>query len=108
MLYYEIVRIDTNHPEDKETFEQIDKMVRRGWTKKAMEYLAEWDYGEDNLDAARANKEIRKSVLDDRSHGDRIIRADGSYALCCARCPSGLYDAYYLVCGISALAMASL
>lgn len=108
MLYYEIVRLDTNEPGNREDFEAVRKMVHRGWTRKAIEYLSSWDYGEETLDRARALGEMRDSVLDNRSMNDRIVAEDGSYALCESHCPSGLYDAYYLVHGVSALALASL
>ncbi len=102
MLYYEIIRLDTNQPSDRETFEQVKKWVKRGWTKKALEHLAEWDYGHENIDTARANGTIRNTILDDREHGDRIIKEQDGYFLCEASCPSGLYEAYYLVRGILA------
>ena len=108
MLYYEIVRLDTNEPGNREDFETVRKMVRRGWTHKAIEFLSDWDYGGENLDRARALGEIRDTILDNRSTNDRIVVTDGDYALCESHCPSGLYEAYYLVRGISALALASL
>lgn len=101
MLYYEIIRLDTNQPSDRETFEQVKKWVKRGWTKKALDYLTEWDYGAENINAARANSNLRDTILDDREHGDRIIKEQDGYFLCEASCPSGLYEAYYLVKEIS-------
>lgn len=108
MLYYEIVRLDTNEPGDREDFETVRKMVRRGWTRKAIEFLSNWDYGGENLDSARALGEMRDTILDNRSSYDRIVATDGDYALCESHCPTGLYEAYYLVHGVSALALASL
>lgn len=107
MLYYEIVRLDTNQPSNRELFDRVDKMVKRGWTGKALEFLAEWDYGGENIDAARANRAFREDILDSPGQGDSILKKDGPYTLCKAHCPSGLYDAYYLVRQISALALAS-
>ena len=108
MLYYEIVRLDTNEPGNHEDFETVRKMVRRGWTRKAIEFLSNWDYGGENLDRARALGEMRDTILDNQSTNDRIVATDGDYALCESHCPSDLYEAYYLVRGISALALASL
>ncbi len=105
MLYYEIVRVDTNQPEDSETFQTVDKLVRRGWTRKAVDTLAEYDYGDENLSAARALHALRDTPTDEQS--DTVIREEDGYTLCASHCPSGLYDAYYLVRGVSALALAS-
>ena len=105
MLYYEIVRIDTNHSEDAETFALLDKLVRRGWTRKALETLTDWDYGGENIDTAMALHALRDTPTEESR--DSVIREEDGYMLCASHCPSGLYDAYYLVRGISALALAS-
>lgn len=106
MLYYEIVRLDTNNPGDRESFETVKKLVKRGWTRKAIEFLSEWDYGGENIDTARALHQMRDTVLDEPS--DNVVNYDGHYHLCTACDPSGLYEAYYLVAEISALALATM
>lgn len=94
--YYEIVRFANTWPEMDE-YEKVDRLVSRGWLKKAIRYMAEWDYGGETLDAARVHGYIRDTALDRTSTGDRILCETDGYTLCYAHCKSGLYDAYYLV-----------
>lgn len=108
MLYYEIVRLDDQNSVDADLFDTVRKMVRRGWLKKAMDFLSQWDYGNENLAAAHALGEIRDTITDPLERSDRILRQDGDYALCESSCPSGLYNAFYLVCGVSAPILASI
>lgn len=98
MKYYEIVRLANQWPETD--YEEVENMIRRGWLKKALEYMSNWDYGGENIGAALALGQMRDTILDDKSTGDKIIYEKDGYYLCEAHCPSGLYDAYYLVRGI--------
>ena len=106
MLFYEIIRID-NQPAYEE-FETIKKMVRRGWTRKAIDFLSDWDYGNENIDTAMALGTMRDTILDNKSTCDHIIATKGNYTLCASQCPSGLYEAYYLVSSISEEKLAKL
>ncbi len=108
MLYYEIVRLDNKEPGSREDFHTVQKLVRRRWTYKAIEYLSKWDHGRKSFDKARALGKIRDTIRDYRSTNDRILTTDGCYTLCESHCPTGLYEAYYLVCGVSALELVSL
>jgi hypothetical protein len=96
MQYYEITRFADAWP-DMGEYEEVDRMVKRGWLRKAMRYMSEWDFGQETLDAARSHKGIRDSVMDKNSPRDRIIYSKPPYYLCESHCKSGLYDAYYLV-----------
>ena len=94
MKYYEIVRIANEGP-DQETFQDIHKQARRGWYRKVVEYLSNWDYGDENLSAAISLNELRDNVLD--STGDSVLYEKGDYTLCKANDITGIYEAYYLV-----------
>jgi hypothetical protein len=94
MKYYEIVRIANEGP-DQETFQDIHKQARRGWYRKVVEYLSNWDYGDENLTAAISLNELRDNVLD--SPGDNVLYEKGDYTLCKANDITGIYEAYYLV-----------
>ena len=108
MLYYEIVRLDNNEPGSREDFKTVQKLVRRRWTYKAIEFLSKWDHGRKSFDRARALGKLRDTILDYRSTNDRIVATDGCYTLCESHCPNGHCEAYYLVYGVSALALVSL
>ena len=95
--YYEIVRFANQWPEMEE-YETIEKLIRRGWYRKAIEYMSQWDYGDENISAAIARGETRDSVLDETK--DSVLYERDGYSICSAHCPSGLYDAYYLVAAI--------
>lgn len=99
MKYYEIVRIADCWPEMDE-YEKVHKLITRGWLRKALLYLCEWDYGGENLDAARVHGALRDSPLDPGSIKDKVLYRKDDYLLCEANCPSGLYQAYYLVKGV--------
>lgn len=99
MKYYEIVRFANQWP-DMGEYEDVDKMIRRGWFRKAISYMAEWDFGGENIDTAVSQGTLRDTVLDLQSRGDRVVYEMNGYALCESHCPSGLYDAYYLVASV--------
>lgn len=100
MLYYEIIRFTDSWPEMEE-YETVDKLVKRNWKKKAVDHMSQWDYGGENIDSARSIGSLRQSITDPQSPSDKILyEKDGRY-LCCSHCPSGLYDAYYLVGEVS-------
>lgn len=107
MKYYEIIRL-SNQDAD-ECFEEIKKLVNRGWTKKAMEYLQQWDYGEENIGPARVYDKVWDTPTDARSPHDRVLRemtfhhlwGDQTQYLCVSRSWDGLYEAYYLTASIT-------
>ena len=94
--YYEIVRFANTWP-DMGEYEDVDRMVKRGWLKKAIRYMSEWDFGQENIDAAICYGHVRDTAVDKASIGDKVICEDKGRYLCEAHCKSGLYDAYYLV-----------
>lgn len=107
MLYYEIVRLDDQNSVNADLFDTVRKMVQRGWLKKAMDFLSQWDYGDENLAAAHALGEIRDTITDPLAlRFDSNLRQEGNYALCESHCSSG-YNAYYLVCGVSSATLDS-
>ena len=96
MKYYEIVRLANTWP-DMGEYEDVDKMVSRGWLRKAMRYMSEWDFGEETLSEAISHKRLRDTPEDKASINDKVIYQKDGYFLCESHCKSGLYDAYYLV-----------
>ena len=106
--FYEIVRL-SNQDIFQDNFEEIRKLIRRCWTKKAMEFLQNWDYGHENLDEARVYNKIWDSPTDPDSPTDRVLRQktysypDGERTqyLCESASPDGLYVAYYLTSSIN-------
>lgn len=99
MKYYEIVRLANQWP-DMGEYEEVKKLLNRGWNRKALDYLSNWDYGEENIGTAIALGEMRDTILDPLSRGDRIVYEKDGYHVCESHCPSGLYDAIYLVRGV--------
>ena len=103
MRYYEIIRF-SNQDTDKEAFEHVRNLVRRGWTRKAMSFLQEYDYGEENMDVARVYGNIWDSPTDPGEKRDTVIRQETVH--CCSGSATqylvessssqGLYLAYYL------------
>lgn len=96
MKYYEIVRLD-NQGFDQECFEHVKKLVRRGWKRKAVEYLKQWDYGGENIGPAQYNDRVWDTPSDNRERTDKVIYQIDGYYLCAAN-PNvnGGYEAYYL------------
>lgn len=103
MRYYEIIRV-SNQDFERSAFETVKRFVRRGWIRKAMEYLQEWDYGGENLDTARCYGRIWDAPTDPDAPRDTVIRTET--ARCCSgdatqylvesSSGDGLYLAYYL------------
>jgi len=96
MKYIEIVRFSDSYPEMDE-YQHIDKLVRRKWYRKAIAYMADWDYGGENIDTARAYNRIHDTIAQTLGPTERVVHQNGNYFLCSAHCRSGLYDAYFLV-----------
>ena len=95
--YYDIVRLENQGP-DQEDFETVKRMVDRGWVNKVRDFLAQWDYGDENLATETSYGRVRDTVTEEKS--DTVIRTfpfrDGSaYHLC--RAKDLVYEAYYLV-----------
>lgn len=109
MKFYEIIRLESSGP-DTNDFTAVKNLVKRGWLRKALEYLSEWDYGSENIAAAVALGKMRDTVTDPiGSHNSESVlyKQNGLY-LCQSACPSGHYNAYYLVGGISEQALSEL
>ena len=105
MKYYEIVRLANTWP-DMGEYEDVMKLLKRGWYRKALDYLIEWDFGEETLGRAIAFNEVRDSVLDEAKNDNVTYERDGYY-ICESHCPSGLYDAVYLVKDVTEKELAS-
>lgn len=95
-LWYDIVRV-SNQDNDRADYERVKTLVEHDDNcPAAIRYLSDWDYGTENIGAALASIDgVRATPTDPRATGDRVIHADGGYALCQAS--SNLYNAYYLV-----------
>ena len=100
MRFYEVVRIANAWPETQ-NFDSLKKLIDRGWFRKAVAFLSDWDYGGENIDAARANGTVRDIITDPAEPSDKVIFQDDHYWLCQSYCPSGLYEAFYLVAAVS-------
>lgn len=98
MKYYEIVRLEGEGC-DTSDFDVVKKMVNRGWLRKALEFLKDWDYGTESLAAAISLGKLRDTVVDPLGNkgSEHILYERNGLHLCEAACPSGLYNAYYLV-----------
>ena len=94
--YYEIVRLANTWLEIEE-FDKVKEMVARKCYQKAIRFMSEWDYGAENINAARVNEGLRDTILDPVSNCDSILCTKGGYSLCHSACKSGLYEAFYLV-----------
>lgn len=94
MKYYEIARFSDQWPEMEE-YNEVNKMVSRGWVRKAIDYMSNWDYGSENIATAISLGTLRENVLD--TQDDTILKQMNGYYLCKSECPSGLYNAIYLV-----------
>ena len=108
MRYYEIIRV-SNQDIDKSTFENVSRLIRRGWIRKAMKCLQEYDYGGENLDVARCYGRIWESPTDPETPHDTILRTetvsgchcDSTQFLIKSSSSDGLYLAYYLTATLS-------
>ena len=94
--YYEIVRFTDTWP-DQENYYEIEKLVRRGWFRKALEYINDWNLREDSISAARMAGRIWETPTDPGSPTDSIIYQSGDLTLCHRSDKIGLYQSYYLV-----------
>ena len=102
-MYYEIIRLD-NQQADQETFREVKRLVKRGRLHKAINYLAQWDYGPENIGPARYLERIWETPTDGREKTDQEIKVtrDGRYHLCMADpTRNGGYEAYYLTSPLS-------
>lgn len=94
--FYEIIRLD-NQGFDQEDFETVRKMVKRGWVRKALEYLKQWDNGGENIDTAEYLERVWSTPTDEREKRDSVLRSEGGYNLCASDpAYNGGYEAYYL------------
>jgi len=93
--WYEIVRID-NQGGDTEDFEKLSTWHRRGWNRKILRHLTDWDYGPENYGAAKTYGNIWDTPTDPREN-DRVLAAEKKYVLCHANSGQGVYEAFYLV-----------
>lgn len=97
MKYYEIVRLTSDGP-DHTDFETVKKLIDRGWNRKAVDFLSNWDYGDENIDAARCLGTVRSTPTDEREQTDVEVATYGTYHLCmCNPSRNGGYEAVYLV-----------
>lgn len=101
MRYYQIVRLANESP-DQEEFNRVHKLVRRGWLRKAVEYLQQWNYGGENIGTALCMGDVYNTPTDDRERTDRVIYRDrdGSCLCYCNPCRNGGYEAYYLTAAL--------
>ena len=95
--FYEIVRLD-NQGSDQTDFEEVKRLVRRGWLHKAVKYLEDWDYGGENIDTAEYLGRIWDTPSDPQESSDSVLLSKNGLHLCMSD-PSrnGGYEAYYLV-----------
>lgn len=104
IMFYEIVRHD-NQGVDQECFREVKRLVGRGWFRKAIEYLLQWDNGSENFATAKYWNRVWDTPTDSLERSDREIytSSDGFYHLCMAD-PSinGGYEAYYLSTAVPA------
>lgn len=92
--WYEIVRID-NQGGDPEEFEKLSAWHRRGWNRKILRHLTDWDYGPENYGAAKTYGNIWDTPTDPKQN-DSLLTAEKDYALCHAE-SADVYEAFYLV-----------
>lgn len=94
--YYEIVRIEESGP-DGADYGILKRLVSRGWLRKAVAFLAQWDYGTDNIGTAEHLGRVWGTPTDPLEPTDRVLRTEGEYHLC-ETDPSrnGGYAAFYL------------
>ncbi len=94
--FYEIVRLEEEGP-DREDYAHVHRLVNRGWVKKAIEYLSQWDYGSENVGTALYLQRVWDTPTDSRERTDYVVRSLKGYHLCAANaCRNGGYAAYYL------------
>lgn len=100
--FYEIIRLD-NQGFDQDCFEEVRRLVKRGWLRKAVEYLAQWDNGGENIDTAEYLERVWDSPSDPREKSDSVIYEMNGYHLCHSD-PSrnGGYEAFYLMAELEA------
>ena len=92
--WYEIVRIN-NQGGDHEEFEKLSAWHRRGWNRKILRHLTDWDYGPENYGAAKTYGNIWDTPTDPKEK-DSLLAAEKDYVLCHAE-SAGVYEAFYLV-----------
>lgn len=94
--YYIIVRID-NNGFNQEDFLLLKKWYNRGWYRKMLQYLQNWDYGEENIGTAMYNDDIWDTPCDPQAPSDKIIYQNlcGDQFLCHSE--DLVYEAFYLV-----------
>lgn len=96
MRYYEIIRLD-NQGFDQECFDTVKKMVDRGWNRKAVGYLQQWDYDGENVASAEYAGRIWDKPSDTAEKTDKVVYEMDGYFLCAAQPHlNGGYEAYYL------------
>lgn len=93
--WYQIVRID-NQGGDSEQFEKVSAWHRRGWNRKILRHLTDWDYGPETYGAAKTYGNIWDTPTDPKEN-DSLLAAEKDYALCHAESAGGVYEAFYLV-----------
>lgn len=93
--WYEIVRFD-NQGYDTDEFEKISAWHRRGWNRKILRHLTDWDYGPENYGTAKTYGNIWDTPTDPKEK-DSLLAAEKDYALCHAESAGGVYEAFYLV-----------
>ena len=94
--WYEVVRI-ANDGNDHEEFDKISKWNSRGWNKKILRHLTQWDNGAENYGTAKHFDKVWDTPTDPREN-DRVLTAEKNYVLCHAYSGFGIYEAFYLVC----------
>ena len=104
MKYFEVTRF-SDQDMNQDDFREIKKLLARGWTRKALQYMLNWYYGGENLDVARVYGKIWDSPTDPNEPSDSIVRQetyeDTTFFLCEASDRSGFYHAYYLSASVS-------
>lgn len=93
--WYEIVRIE-NQGGDTEEFEKLSAWHRRGWNRKILRHLTDWDYGPENYGAAKTYGNVWDTPTDPKEK-DSLLTAEKDYALSHAESAGGIYEAFYLV-----------
>lgn len=91
--YYEIVRFSSQDSE-QEGFDTVRDLVEHGQYRNAIDFMSLWDYGGENLDAARCFGKLWPTPKDPVEQSDRELLSEGDYHLCIA--DSHAYKAFYL------------
>ena len=95
-MFYEIIRLTSDSP-DREDFDAVMKLIRRGWFRKALDYLSQWDYGGENYDTARVYGRLYDTPTDPQEPSDRVLYERDGYNICyCDPSRNGGYEAVYL------------